>query len=187
AIKAHNQFLEACDLMSLPDKKVLEIRKGCKESIEVEMKSNRHKITEKKVQLTEAQEKLFLLEEKWIKSEIARDTYDRWYSTYSHTILNLKGAVERLSEDQGKAFDILEKNLYLLSDMRYVYTKSDTMQKRDFINRVFDNNLYYKEGIYRTPTMLRLFTHNALKMKEKGLLIYEKKEGLLDEVPLSGE
>ncbi|MCT1523827.1 recombinase family protein [Sphingobacterium hotanense] len=187
AIKAHNQFLEACDLMSLPDKKVLEIRKGCKESIEVEMKSNRQKITEKKVQLTEAQEKLFLLEEKWIKSEIARDTYDRWYSTYNHTILNLKGAVERLSEDQGKAFDILEKNLYLLSDMRYVYTKSDTMQKRDFINRVFDNNLYYKEGIYRTPTMLRLFTHNALKMSEKGLLIYEKKEGLLDEVPLSGE
>jgi len=61
------------------------------------------------------------------------------------------------------------------------------MQKRDFINRVFDNNLYYQDGIYRTPTMLRIFTHNALKMKEKGYLIYEKKEGLLDEAPLSGE
>lgn len=187
AIKAHNQFLDACDLMSLPDKKVHEIRKGCKESIEVEMKSNRQRVTEKKVQLEEAQEKLFALEEKWIKSEITRDTYDRWYSTYNHTILNLKGAVERLSEDQGKAFGILEKNLYLLSDMRHVYERSETMQKRDFINRVFDNNLYYKEGIYRTPTMLKLFTSNALKMKEKGLLIYEKKEGLLDEVPLSGE
>lgn len=52
---------------------------------------------------------------------------------------------------------------------------------------VFDSNLYYENGIYRTPTMLGLLSHNHLKMKEKGLLIYEKKEGLLDEDPLSGE
>ena len=51
---------------------------------------------------------------------------------------------------------------------------------------VFDSNLYYENGIYRTPTIFRLLSHNRLKMKEKGLLIYEKKEGLLDEDPLSG-
>ncbi len=151
------------------------------------MKGNRQKVDEKKRQLEEVQERLFTVEEKWIKNEIAKDTYDRWHSTYNHTILNLQGAIERLSGDQGAAFEILEKNLYMLSDMRYVYTKSDTMQKRDFISRVFDNNLYYQDGIYRTPTMLRLFTHNTLKMKEKGCLIYEKKEGLLYEVPPSGE
>ena len=55
------------------------------------------------------------------------------------------------------------------------------------MNMVFDSNLYYKNGIYRTPTMLGLVSHNHLKMKDKGLLIYEKKEGLLDEDPLSGE
>ena len=71
--------------------------------------------------------------------------------------------------------------------MRHVYTVSDTLQKREFVNRVFDSNLYYENGIYRTPTMLGLLSHNHLKMKEKGLLIYEKKEGLLDEDPLSGE
>ncbi len=41
---------------------------------------------------------------------------------------------------------------------------------------VFDGNLYYQEGIYRTPTMLDMFSHNASKMEEKGYLIY-KKEG----------
>src|SRR5690606_1117557 len=61
------------------------------------------------------------------------------------------------------------------------------LQKREFVNRVFDSNLYYEKGIYRTPTMLGLLSHKHLKMKEKGLLIYEKKEGLLDEDPLSGE
>lgn len=150
-------------------------------------KNNRQKVNEKRRQLDDVQEKLYSVEEKWIKNEISRDTYDRWYSTYNHTILSLKGSIERLGENTAKAFEILEKNLTLLSDMRYVYTRSDTLQKREFINMVFDNNLYYQDSIYRTPTMLRLFTHNALQMKEEGYLIYEKKEGLLKEVPLSGE
>ncbi|MDX9880542.1 MAG: recombinase family protein [Prolixibacteraceae bacterium] len=187
AIKAHDQFLGACELMSLPEVRIREIRSICRGSMEIEMKSNRERVVEKKRQLEDTQEKLFSLEEKWIKNEINRDTFDRWYSTYSHTVLNLKGAIERLSEDQGKAFGILEKNLYLLSDMRYVYSQADTLQKRDFISRVFDNNLYYQKGIYRTPTMLQVFTHNALKMKEKGYLIYEKKEGFPEEIPHSGK
>ncbi|MFT4204309.1 MAG: recombinase family protein [Chitinophagaceae bacterium] len=187
AIKAHDQFLGACDLMSLSENQIKEVRDGCHASIDVEMKSNRQKATERKRQLEEAEGKLFALEEKWIKNEITRDTYDRWYSSHNHGILGFKAAIERLSEDQGKAFQILEKNLYKLSDMRYVFTASSTIQKRDFINRVFDSNLYHQEGIYRTPTMLRVLSHNVLKMKEKGFLIYEKKEGLLDEVPLSGE
>lgn len=54
--------------------------------------------------------------------------------TYNHTILNLKGAIERLSNDQGREFEILEKTLSLLGDMKYVYTHADTMQKREFIS-----------------------------------------------------
>jgi len=187
AAKAHNQLLGACELMSLPDAKVRDIRNGCKASVETEMKANRQKVVDKKHELEDAQEKLFSVEEKWIKNEITRDTYDRWYSTYNHAILNLKGAIERLSNDQGRAFEILEKNLSLLSDMKYVYTKADTMQKREFISMVFDNNLYYQEGIYRTPTMMDMFSHNLLLMKEQGYLIYEKKRDDFSIIPSSGE
>ncbi len=66
--------------------------------------------------------------------------------------------------------------------MRHVCTVSDTLQKREFVNMVFDSNLYYENGIYRTPTMLGLVSHNHLKMKEN-----TKKEGLHQEDPLSGE
>jgi hypothetical protein len=76
-------------------------------------------------------------------------------------------------------FSILEDNLNLLTDMRQVYTVSDTLQKREFVNKVFDSNLYYENGIYRTPAMLGLLSHNHLKMSEKRLLIYEKKRGFL--------
>lgn len=55
-----------------------------------------------------------------------------------------------------------------------------------FVNLVFDCKLYYENNSYRTPYVLKHLSHNQLKMKEKGLLIYEKKEGFLDETPFSG-
>ena len=40
---------------------------------------------------------------------------------------------------------------------------------------VFDSNLYYQEGIYRTPTMMEVLSCNYLIMRGKLLLVYEKK------------
>lgn len=51
---------------------------------------------------------------------------------------------------------------------------------------VFDGNLYYEQGIYRTPTMMEIFSHNASKMEEKGYLIYQKKRDSLSITPQSG-
>lgn len=52
---------------------------------------------------------------------------------------------------------------------------------------VFDSNLYYKNNVYRTPTMIDILSHNHQKMKDLNLLILEKKEGLRNEIPHSGE
>ncbi len=186
AIKAHNQLLGACELMSLPQERIVEIKEGCSAALEADLKSNKKKVIEKKQLLEDTQEKMYSVEEKWIKNEITRDTYDRWYSTYNSTILNLKGAIERLGQNDGRAFTILEKNLEMLTDIKFVYSKADIMQKREFVNLVFDSNLYYQEGIYRTPTMLNIFSHNSLIMKEKGYLIYEKKRDDFSIIPSSG-
>jgi hypothetical protein len=70
--------------------------------------------------------------------------------------------------------------------MRYVYTKSDTLQKRGLVTLVSDSNLYYENGIYRTPTMLPVLSHNYLTMKEEGLMVYEKKRSFKMK-PLSAE
>jgi site-specific DNA recombinase len=186
AIKAHNQFLNICELMSLPEKRVREIKDGCNASIDIDMKNNKQRVQDKKIELENIQEKMFSVEEKWIKNEIAKETYDRWYATYDSTIQNLKRTIERLSTDQSNAFLVLENNLSQLTDMHYVFSKSNTLQKREFISMVFDNNLYYQEGIYRTPTMRSVFTHNTPLMKEKGCLIYEKKRDDFSIIPSSG-
>ena len=112
--------------------------------------------------------------------------YDRWYPVYSSQILNLEAAIERLGINQGKVFEVLDTNLDMLSDMRYVYTESDTLQKREFVNIVFNKNLYYQNGIYRTPTMIDMLSHNASKMEEKGYLIYQKKRDAFSSIPQSG-
>lgn len=186
AIKAHDQFLQVCELMSIPQNRLLEIRKRSKESLEENLKASKQKILEKKSILEETQEKMYSLEEKWIKNEISKDTYERWYTNYSSTILSCKGAIERLGKVQNRAFTILQNNLEMLADLKKVYLQSDIMQKREFVKLVFDSNLYYQEGVYRTPTMMNIFSHNYLIMKEKGLLDYQKKRDDFSIIPASG-
>ncbi|WP_353098096.1 recombinase family protein [Empedobacter brevis] len=187
AIKAHHQLLQICELMSLSSVQLNKIKSETNKSLEIELSNNRKKVVEKQNQLLAFQEKLFSVEEKWIKNEISKDTYQRWFSSYNDEIITLKGSIERYSTDQQIAFKILEKNLNQLTDMKFVYSKANTLQKREFVNIVFDSNLYYENGMYRTPTMMDLFSSNHLKMKEENLLIYTKKEILNNRIPFSGE
>lgn len=186
AIKAHQQFLQVCELMSLSKATVDEIKDASIRSIDESLKSNKEIIIEKKAVLEETQEKMFSLEEKWIKNEISKDTYERWHSTYNNMVINCKGAIERLSKVENRAYVILHKNLHMLTDLKQIYSEADLVQKREFVKLVFDSNLYYQEGIYRTPTMLSFLTHNRLKMKEKGLLEFKKKRDDFAIIPPSG-
>ena len=161
--------------MSIPEKTLSEIRSSAYHSIEENIKASKEKMIEKRHMLEEAQEKMFSVEEKWIKNEISKDTYDRWYSTYSSTILSCKSALERLAKTENHAYTILQKNLDMLGNIKEIYIQANIIQKREFVKLVFDNNLYYQDGIYRTPTMIDSLYHNRLIMKEKGLLVCNKK------------
>ncbi len=123
----------------------------------------------------------------WIDNTINQETYERWYAKINVNIRLLKGTIEKLHNDRHGVQTILHKNLDKLSDLKSIYNQCDTTQKRTFIKLGFDRGLYYKEGTYRTPHLKDELSHNYQIMREKGLLLCEKKEGLLKEVPLSGE
>jgi site-specific DNA recombinase len=186
ALKAHTQLLGALKLMSISDKMLKDIKNGCTLTVEKEIKSNREKLILKKEELVDTEAKLYTLEEKWISNEISRETYDRWYATYNYSSLNLKGAIQRLTSNVGDVYKILQKNMDFLTDIPYVYSRSTTLQKREFISMVFDTNLYYEKGVYRTPTMPSIFSHNQLLMRNEGYLIYEKKRDDFSIIPSSG-
>ena len=187
AKKSHIQLLDALELMSLGKFELNSLKDDCKKSLSIECETNKKKVAEKRKELESIKEKLFNVEEKWINNEIAKETYERWYSSYSMTIIELECAIERLNKNQGHIFDILEVNIGKLGDLKHVYEVSDTLQKRQLVSLVFDSNLYYKDGVYRTPTMLDALSHNSLKMKEKGVLIYEKRGDDFSIIPPSGE
>ncbi len=167
AIKAHDQFLEICDLMSLPIDHISEIRSNSVKLLEKELQGNKKRLADQKILLKEVEDNLLVLEGKWLKDQITRDTYDKWYDSYRNSILELKASIERLSKNKNGAFKILEKNLDKLADIRFVYESVDILKKREFVNMVFDGNLYYQNGSYRTPTMMPALSRNSLVMSKK--------------------
>ena len=186
AVLAHDKLQQVFGLMSLPEKGIKIIKENSEKIFGQKMKDDKKLLEEKKRELAAEETKLFSIEEKWISNNINHDTYDRWFSTINNNKITLKASIERLSGDRNKIYDIVQRNLELLTDLKFVYTKSDTIEKQELIRLGFDNNLYYQDGIYRTPTMLEILSHNSKVMKEKGLLIYEKKRETSSNSPLSG-
>ncbi|WP_432327692.1 recombinase family protein [Mucilaginibacter sp. P25] len=175
ATKAHEQLLQVCQLMSLSIQQVQAIKNKAEASLNEKFKENQAIAKEKKEELLKIQEKLYAVEEKWISNQINRETYNRWYANYNSEILTLNATIERYSKDPKSGYKLVSNHLTMLTDMEYVYNQATTIEKREFISMVFDSNLYYENGIYRTPTMMPSLSHNYLIMKEKGLLELTKK------------
>ncbi len=66
-----------------------------------------------------------------------------------------------------------------------MFHQFDTLEKREFIDLVFDSNLYYENGIYRTPSMMNILSFNYLKMRYLYIMIVDKKRDDLKIIPSS--
>ncbi|HLA59744.1 MAG TPA: hypothetical protein VK622_13310, partial [Puia sp.] len=64
---------------------------------------------------------------------------------------HLRAEMQKIEMAKDSAQIKVLKNVDTLKDMRYVYSFSDTRAKHELIKTVFDNSLYYQQGIYRTP------------------------------------
>ncbi|MCQ6959285.1 recombinase family protein [Mucilaginibacter aquariorum] len=186
AVKAHDQLLQIFELMSLPMNDIRFIKESAEASLNDKFRENQEVAKQKKGDLERVQEKLYALEEKWISNEIGRDTYERWSSTYNGEIFTLRAIIERLSINMSEGFKLFQDHIHKLNDMKGIYELSDTIKKRAMVSTVFDSNLYYQNGIYRTPSMLPGLDHNYLIMKQKGLLEIEKKRDNLTIIPSGG-
>ena len=85
-------------------------------------------------------------------------------------IIFLKAEIDKLSNDESRTQEALFKNLDALGDLHFIYHNCTTLQKHQLLNTVFDRNLFYYQSVYRTPTLLPVFHHNLLILKEKRLL-----------------
>ncbi len=108
------------------------------------------------------------------------------FRNYAHQRSYLRAQVKGLSAGVDTTHSLLIDNVGGLSDMEYVYTRSNTVQKQQLVRVVFDNGLYYENGSYRTPYLIPQLAHNELIMMEKQVLFIEKKKDFFAKIPLGG-
>jgi site-specific DNA recombinase len=185
-IKSHDQLMEAFRYMSLTGSQIEKLTSKCEEILEAKMKDNSKLISQKNRELEKTETDLFSLEKKWIEERISFETYNRWFKDYTGKRNHLRAEIQKIEMAKDTAQIKVLKNVGILKDMRYVYSFSDTRAKHELIKTVFDNSLYYQQGIYRTPYLIPIFLDNALIMKEKGLLEVDKKGGNFAISSLSG-
>jgi site-specific DNA recombinase len=179
AIKAHAQLQEILSYLSLPARMISEIQKESGRLLRSAQESTSERLKWLKKNLSEVQEQLHSIETKWVSNKIAFDTYNRWYSELKAKIVPLETEVNDLSNNKDELNSLLEKELHKLSDLNYLYQSADTTQKQQLLRLGFDSSLTYKNGFYRTTSILPIFSHNLLILKEKKLLevVENKKTG----------
>lgn len=79
--------------------------------------------------------------------------------------------------------DRFNKAMTRLRDIHFLYQTADIHAKQSFVRLVFDNQLRYENGAYRTTFLLPIFTNKALTLKEKGLLFFEQPFQNLGKIP----
>ena len=186
AVKAHAMLQEAFGYMSLSDRQVKVIVAKSEAAFDVKMKDNNRLLEDKKRELEKIETSLYSLEQKWIEEKVTFETYNRWFRDYTHQRSYLHAQVSQLSRGVNAAHALLADNISFLKDMRYVYNISTTTQKHELISVVFDNCLYFQDGVYRTPFLLPQLSHNELIMREKRVLFVEKKGDFFSKIPLGG-
>lgn len=186
AIKAHSQLQQVLQYMSIPGYIISAIKETSEKEMDLRMKNNKKELLQVRTQLSQCEEDLLSLEEKWIKNQLSFETYNRWYADSVNKRTYLKTQIENLSRSEEQLYTLLQDNLYSLTDMQFIYNSSSTEDKQELLRKVFDNRLYYKEKIYRTPYMMEIFHHNTLILKQKQLLELDEKKGLCLKVPSGG-
>ena len=186
ATKAHDQLTQIWQHMSLPEHVILATKDASEKLLEEKMKLASKEKSRYTGELEKAQKQLLSVEEKWVNNQMAFETYNRWYRELTDKTMALRAQLQRIGTDQGQLWFLLQNELDKLTDLHYIYETATTQQKQQLVGLGFDYSLYYQDGSYRTPSVLPVFTHNLLILKQKQLLIVETKKDFNIKVPLGG-
>lgn len=185
AIKAHQQFDEILEELSLPERTIAQIKAASKKDVQGRLVKNTESSKQKSRELDDLETKIKSIEEKWINNQIAYETYSRWYGDLSKQKYAVKAQLDMLGEKDQSIFTKYENEMQSLSTLRSVYHQAKTFKKQQLVRMVFDNRLHYINGTYRTPYLMKVFRSNPLINSGKSMIIYNEK-GENDDVFPSG-
>lgn len=114
------------------------------------------------------------IEEKFIRDQINTDTYQKYYSKYKIEESIIRHKLEEEKAADANSWKKVESLVWSLTDIHSIYHTRNLQEKHAFIKKVFNSQIRYEEGCYRTPYIIPLFHSKALELNKKRLLIYEQ-------------
>lgn len=128
----------------------------------------------KKRELSGIQQRLDNAEEKFINKELDAATYYKWRSRYQQEESIIKNYITDASRPATELLSFFRTQLPKLSNLQWQYQQADLHTKQAILRAVFNSQLYYYDGSYRTPYILPAFATKAATLKGKRLLIIEQ-------------
>lgn len=173
AKQLHDKFDDMLEELSLQPQHIEYLSQSISNNIQTQLQERSSSSEKIRQQLTGIEKKISNLEEKFIIDAIEPDTYKKWKSNYHTEKSTLADQLASLLEPVDQIWKRYDTSLTLLSTMHWTFHQLSLEDKQGFVREVFNSQLRYHNGTYRTTFLLSPFQHKALILKEKGLLIYE--------------
>lgn len=174
ATKLHDQLHQVLNGLSLPDHYLLYLQEKIDRQIVLESAESATMIDDKKRELAGLQQRLDNVEEKFINNEIDGDAYKKWRIRYQQEIAITTKYISDASQPVEKIQAFFRDAIPKLGSLAWHYDLADLHTKQAILRSVFNSQLYYHDGVYRTPYILPAFALKAATLKEQGLLIVEQ-------------
>lgn len=174
ANQLHRQFDEMLKTLSFPPFQIKYMQQQAVKGIQQRLKERANQLQTLQSDLQAIIFKLDSLEEKYITNGIEQEVYRKWKSRYITDVSMLQQQITALRQPIEKVWQDHRANLERLADIHFLYYKSSLEGQQSFTRLVFNNQLYYQGGVYRTTFLLPPFLPKALELKEKRLLEYQQ-------------
>lgn len=180
----HSQFSELLSELSLSEQQLSYLEKLVTAKLKESLQATKAATIARKKELDAVMANLDKLEEKYITGNIDPLTYKKWRTRWEAERYGIQQELEKLAVPAATVWERYHHHLSSLRDINYLYSKADIHQKQSFIKLVFNNQLWYQDGTYRTSFLLPIFGMKAASLQEKRLLIIEQPIERLREIPV---
>lgn len=185
ANKLHSQLNDILKGLSLSVNQSIVLRELILEGLKNEINPV-DEITQLRKNIAENIKKLNALEEDRINRVIDSAVFTKWSEKFNSDLAQDNHRLNRLLNPDNDIESLINEQVVKLTDLSYVYQSADVSGKQEIISTVFDRQLAYFSGSYRTPYVAPFFHDKALVLNEKRLLVYEQPSSVLQEVPRAG-
>lgn len=172
ANKLHAQFEEVLDHLSIDPEDLAILRETLTQKLNEWISQKTGNLMRTNLDIQKLERQIIAIEEKYLlQPGISSETYNRIISEKRIQLNDLLSQQAALKTDTAEYYNRLYQLLDRLSDIKTHWLNFDLTSKQRFIKQVFERNLSYRDGYYRTPFLHPVFSLKALPDKDFPLIV----------------